>query len=208
MDEAGGQRGFGLRAGKPSAAAGGAGDEPAAGTAAGRRPSGGTTVPPGWPRRLATIEDLLVRAVVAGLVALVVVQSFVTGRGQLAYDTYGRVLEDWGYLPAAGTLDPTGSTIPGPFLPAWEAVLTLENRGPAEAVLIYNGAELARLAPGRARAVAVRPADRLAVRAAGTAGAAEVVLTHATGPIDGPQPGTRWHAGRRETGIEVDWRRP
>lgn len=82
--------------------------------------AGGTTVPPGWPHWLAAAEDALVRAVVAGLVALVVVQSLIAGRGQLAYETYGRVLEDWGYVPTTGTLGlgPGEPQAPAPGAPA------------------------------------------------------------------------------------------
>ena len=69
-------------------------------------------LPPGWPRWLTTAEEALVRALVAALVLLVVVQSLIAGRGQLAADTYGRVLEDWGYAPAGGPLTAVGGDGP------------------------------------------------------------------------------------------------
>ena len=217
----------------------------------------GARIGPPW---LATVEEVLTRAVVAGLVALVVVQSLMAGRGPLAYETYGRVLEDWGYrpgMPAAAWRDatpagvPTGSsatpgaTMPGASppteaprspgvlgaaeergasrpapagatadranptasrTPSAQALLTFGNRGPSSVAVVLNGVELARLVPGDRRPVVVRPGDRLALRA--EAGGAEVVLTHASGPLAAPTPGSTWRVGPQGTAVRLAWRAP
>ncbi|HEY8488216.1 MAG TPA: hypothetical protein VIL38_03985 [Thermaerobacter sp.] len=197
------------------------------GSPAPEAPAAGQSSPPGWPRWLAAAEDLLVRAVVAGLVALVVVQSLMAGRGPLAYDTYGRVLEDWGYLPAtvplagtpAGPPAAAGPGIPGETgtVPAPEAggagpapapdaqtVLTLQGQGPAAAVLLLDGRAIGRLTPGRILPVVIRPGSRLALRVEG-GGRATVTLTHVAGPIQAPRPGARWAVAATEMPLEVVW---
>ncbi|QIA27053.1 hypothetical protein DYI95_005550 [Thermaerobacter sp. PB12/4term] len=163
--------------------------------------AGRSPLPPGWPRWLAAVEDGLVRAAVAGLVVLVVVQSLMAGQGHLALDTYGRVLEDWGYLPAAAGLEPaTRDGGPG----HGQAVLTLTGHGPGTVLVLLNGVPVAQLEPGQTRPVVVRPRDRLVLRSAGPA-AALVEVVHVAGPLHRPRPHTRWQALPQGTPLPVAW---
>ncbi|HEY8552837.1 MAG TPA: hypothetical protein VIL40_05235 [Thermaerobacter sp.] len=209
----------------------------AARAAPGDRPrAGGGSLPRAWPPWLATLEDLLTRAVVAGLVALVVIQSLMAGNGPLAYETYGRVLEEWGYrpgmptggalgeapaaAPAGSSAAPAGSPAPvaqpasgvggaaaGTGASYAQALLTFANRGPSSVALLFNGVELTQLVPGDVRPVVVRPGDRLALRTP-PGGGAEVVLTRASGPIAVPTPGATWRVGPQGTAVRVAWRGP
>ncbi|PZN02209.1 MAG: hypothetical protein DIU76_10720 [Bacillota bacterium] len=72
--------------------------------------------------------------------------------------------------------------------------------------MVLNGVELARLVSGDRRPVVVRPGDRLALRA--EAGGAEVVLTHASGPLAAPTPGSTWRVGPQGTAVRLAWRAP
>ncbi|EKP93889.1 hypothetical protein [Thermaerobacter subterraneus] len=168
--------------------------------------AGRSPLPPGWPRWLAAVEDGLVRAAVAGLVALVVIQSLMAGQGHLALDTYGRVLEDWGYLPVAAGLEPAAPGAgPGHGQAGHgQAVLTLAGHGPGTVLVLLNGVPVAQLEPGQTRPVVVRPGDRLVLRSAARA-AALVEVVHVAGPLHRPRPHTRWQALPQGTPLPVAW---
>lgn len=192
----------------------------------GRVPAGRAGAAAGWPEWLDAVENVLLRAAIVALVLLVMVQTFTAGSRDLAADVYGRALEEWGYAPdtsapVSGAGQPAGRRSPAggapSALPAARPhepppagstagvlppfVVTLRRDGPGPVTVTINGQAVARLGDGEARALAVKPGDRIEVRATGPA-AGEVRVIYASAELAAPRPGQSWPLERGPALIE------
>lgn len=188
---------------------------------------------PEQPHRWSLAADLLVRGIIALLVVLVMMHTFSVGRPQLEVDLYGRVLEDWGYAPALGSIGPggaggpfhekrdqhgRGTMVPGagatpgedggrpPGDPRAQAVVTLAYEGSGRLHVRLNGVQLHPVAPGRPQPLALRPGDRVALWV--QEGAGRVRVLYSSPGLVAPRTGQVWPVADEPWDLELRWASP